>query len=148
MPALANTNARFGLLALACFILPVASAIVLNANIYDDWRRVYFIYAPFCVLAAFGLRGLASLIAKRGHRVGVYAAMAAAPVLVAARMVSLHPYNGDYFSPLVHRDAPERCMMDCMGVSRLEAMRFSLDAYPDRRVSVYAIERGGAAHLS
>jgi len=59
--ALANSTARFGLLTLACLILPVAAVIALNSNLYNGWRQMYFLYAPICVLAAFGLRGLAAL---------------------------------------------------------------------------------------
>ena len=143
--ALANSAARFGLLALACPVLTVSSAIILNINMYDDWRQMYFLYAPLCVLAAFGLRGLISLLAKREYRIAVYAAAGAALIIVAAQMVRLHPYNSDYFNIFVSRGAPEslagRYMMDYMGVSRLEALRHLLDAYPDRRVSVYAVER-------
>ena len=59
--ALANSTARFGLLALACLILPAAAAIALNSNLYNGWRQFYFLYAPICVLAAFGLRALAAI---------------------------------------------------------------------------------------
>ena len=36
--------------------LGIAAAIALNSNLYDDWRQMYFLWAPICVLAAFGLR--------------------------------------------------------------------------------------------
>ncbi len=41
--------ARFGLLLVACLVLPVVAVIVVNANLYDDWRQVYFLYAPLCL---------------------------------------------------------------------------------------------------
>ena len=67
---LANSTARFGLLAAACLVLPAAAVIALDSNIFNGWRRVYFLYAPLCVLAAFGLRGLAAL-PKPGVRAGI-----------------------------------------------------------------------------
>ena len=57
----ADTTARFGLLALACVVLPVVAVIALGSNLYNGWRQMYFLYAPMCVLAAFGLSALAAL---------------------------------------------------------------------------------------
>ena len=51
-----NSTARFGLLTAACLIAPAAAVIALDSNLYNGWRHVYFLYAPICVLAAFGLR--------------------------------------------------------------------------------------------
>ena len=49
---------RFLFLLLGCFVLPVAAVIVLEANIYNGWRQMYFLWAPFCLLAAGGLHWL------------------------------------------------------------------------------------------
>ena len=40
--ALWNTPERFWLLVAACAVLPVLAAIFLNANVYDDWRHLFF----------------------------------------------------------------------------------------------------------
>ena len=137
---LADSTARFGLLAAACLILPVAAVIALNSNLYGGWRQMYFLYAPVCVLAAFGLRGAAALTPKRAHRVGLYAAVAAALGVVVVQMVGLHPYQNDYFNLFVNRNGAEwlgsRYHLDYVHVSRREALEFLLDAYPDRRISV------------
>ena len=50
---------RFLFLLLGCFALPVAAVIVLEANIYNGWRQMYFLWAPYCLLAAGGLHWLA-----------------------------------------------------------------------------------------
>ncbi len=69
-----NTRQRFGLLMLACFALPVIAVILLEANLYAGWRHLYFIYAPFGVLAAGGGGELAAaraaipVLASRGSR--------------------------------------------------------------------------------
>ena len=47
---------RFLFLLLGCFVLPIAAIIVLEFNIYSGWRHIYFLWAPFCLLAAAGCR--------------------------------------------------------------------------------------------
>jgi len=142
--ALADPTARFGLLAVSCLILPVAGVIALNSNLYGGWRQMYFIYAPICVLAAFGLRGAAALFPKRAHRIGVYATVVAALGVVVIQMVSLHPYQNDYFNLIVNRNGAERMAnryeMGYVHVSRREALEFLLDAYPERNIAVYGVE--------
>ena len=98
---LANSTARFGLLAVACLVLPVAAVIALNSNLYDDWRQMYFLYAPLCVLAAFGLRFAAS-IPKPRLRFAACAVAALGIAAAAVQMVGLHPYQHEYTHTVTH----------------------------------------------
>ena len=50
---------RFLFLLLSCFALPVAVVIALQSNTFNGWRHTYFLWAPFCLLAAGGLHWLA-----------------------------------------------------------------------------------------
>ena len=128
--ALANSTARFGLLAAACLILPVAATIALNANLYQDWRHFYFIYAPLCVLAAFGLRWLAA-IPKPRLRTAAFALAALGLAAAAAQMVRLHPYQQEYFNALVDKNgAADRWAMDYWHVSYREALETLLKMQP------------------
>ena len=132
----ANTDARFALLAAACLILPVAAAIALNSNLYGDWRHMYFLYAPLCVLAAFGLNALASISMPR-LRVGALALTAAGIAIVVVQMVSVHPYQADYFNPMVGKsDLAERWTMDYFHLSARDALETLLETYPNERVDV------------
>ena len=138
--ALADPTARFGLLAVFCLTAPVVAAVALNPNLYGGWRHMHFLYAPICVLAAFGLRGAAAVMPKRAHRIALYAAVAAALGVVVIQTVRLHPYQNDYFNLFVNRNGAEwlggRYHMDYVHVSRREALEFLLEAYPDRHISV------------
>ncbi len=98
--------ARFGLLLVACLVLPVVAVIVVNANLYNDWRQVYFLYAPLCLLAVFGLRWLAVVCPRPGLRPGVHALAAAGLAGVVVATVSIHPYQQVYFNALVDRRTP------------------------------------------
>ena len=141
--ALANSPERFWALVIACLLLPVAAVIALNSNLYSDWRQMHFLHAPVCLLAALGLRSAVSLVPKRGYRLGVYAAVGAALLIVAFQMARLHPYQNDYFNILVNRDAPgalgNRYEMDYGGVSRREAVEFLLEARPNQPIALDAV---------
>ena len=52
---------RFRVLLLCCLVSPVAVVIALQANIYHGWRHMYFLWGPFCLLAAVGLHTIANI---------------------------------------------------------------------------------------
>ena len=126
---------RFLFLLLVCLALPVAAAVALEANIYNGWRHFYFLWAPFCLLAAGGLHWLAgrrraarllrwiraprffgkdtSLAAGGGAarngnpwQIIVYGLTAAGLANVIYALVSLHPHQQVYFNLLVNRAPP------------------------------------------
>ena len=136
--ALSNSTARFGLLTLACLILPVAAVIALNSNVYNGWRHAYFLYAPICVLAAFGLRWMAALPKPR-VRIGALALAAVGVAAAAIPTVSLHPYQHEYFAPLVNKiGLAERWEMNYWRPSHREALETLLEMQPSGIIAVSA----------
>ena len=133
--ALENTPARFGLLLTACLILPIAAVIALDSNLYNGWRQLYFVYAPACVLAALGLRGLLALAVFRAAaaRAAIIALVAASAVPTLAQMAALHPHQADYFNPLAGRSERLKAayQMDYWNTTRREALEWLLAEYPD-----------------
>ena len=106
---------RFALLLLACLALPAAAVAALRSNLYNDWRHMYFLYAPACLLAVYGVRALLaaapraiSLRRTISLRRGLYVLAAAALAGMAADVVRLHPHGQAYFNFLVDRRTPER----------------------------------------
>ena len=103
-----NTRRRFAWLLLAAFLLPPLAAL-LGSTQYDNWRHFYFLYAPFCLLAAGGLSGLARRFSPgRPWRAGVYGLAGLGVGLIALQLTQLHPWQHDYFNFLVDRTTPER----------------------------------------
>ena len=121
-----NTPLRFRLLLTACLAAPLLAVAALGAHAHDGWRHLYFLHAPLALLAASGLRLLASRDAVWVRR-GAYAAagVAAAGILIA--MTRLHPYQGVYFNFLVDRTTPEHLRtqytMRQISAAGLDAMR-------------------------
>ncbi len=137
---LRNTPLRFQLLLLICFIFSILAVIIFKPTFYTGWRQLYFLYAPFCLLAAFGLYQLVSLSRKKYWRVGVYAATGAGLIMVVIEMAQIHPYQNVYFNALVDRHTPEylrtQYEMDYWGTSYREGLEYLLERYPDSPIHV------------
>ena len=138
---LRNTPLRFVGLLLACFVLPILAVIVLNATLYSGWRHMYFIYVPFCLLAAYGLYWLVSFCKQKPLRVGAYALAGIGLVGAAIEMAQIHPHQNVYFNGLVDRRTPEylatQYNMDYWGVSYREGLEYLLERYPDSPIRIY-----------
>ena len=135
-----NGPTRFEVLAVACLAAPVAATILLNSNIYNGWRHVYFLYAPLCLLAAVGLRRLASPSGAVWMRRGVLFAVVVSLGFTAVETVRIHPWQMVYFNALVDRTTPERLRtrfdMEYWGTPYAAAMKCLLDRFPGMEIAV------------
>ena len=133
--ALRRGELRFCVMLLGCFALPIAVVIALEANIYNGWRQMYFLWAPFCLLAAAGGHYIYIRLRGKLWRAAMYAAAMAMIGSAAYAIVSLHPYQQVYFNPLVDRETPERLQgqyeMSYWGVSHWEGLDYLLQRYPE-----------------
>ena len=105
---LRNGPLRFGLL---LAIIPVAvtvAVVVLENNIFDTWRHLFFLYAPLLLLAVFGLHALLRAGRGRWMRAGAYALAGAAIAVAVVSMVRIHPHETLYFTFLTDRTTPGR----------------------------------------
>ncbi len=129
--ALRNTRLRFGLLLAGCFTLPILAVISLDANIYHGWRHLYFLWAPFSALGAFGLQWLATALRRARLSQAAFAAVGLGVAATLASMALIHPMQLAYFNPLVDRVAPERLLsqytMDYWGYSHRQAVEWLAD---------------------
>ena len=157
LAALRDRETRFGVLPLGCIALPVAAAIVMQSNIHQDWRQMYFIWGPFCLLAAVGLHRLANGSAGRGWKVGArlpewvrggairqtlaYGVAGVGLITTATAMAALHPHQQVYFNALTDTKTPgaigERYDMDYWHVAHLQSLEYLLDRYPDGALRVW-----------
>ena len=136
-----NTRRRFLLLLLAALLLPPLAAALLGPNQYSGWRHLYFVYAPLCLLAAVGLRGLAAGLARwRPWRVGVYALTAAGLGLLLLQIAQLYPLQYVYFNFLVDRATPEylrtQYEMDYWRLAYREGLEHLLARHPGETLVV------------
>ena len=136
-----NTRMRFLGLLLAAFLLPPLAAALLGANLHDNWRIFYFLYAPFCLLAAGGLGGLANRFSRwRPGRAGVYGLAGLGVGLIAWQLIQLHPWQHDYFNFLGDRTTPERLRtqyeMNSWQLAYREGLEYLLARHPGETLVV------------
>ena len=141
--ALRNTGLRFKCLLLGCLAVPIAAVILLNANIYESWRHLYFLYAPMALLAVFGLRWLASAGRRRsvhGRWMAVHAFAAAGVAVTLVEMALIHPYQTSYFNLLVDRHTPEylrtQYRMPYWDIQYWEGLEHLLERHPSSPVLI------------
>ena len=129
---LRNGPLRFGILLAALPIAIMAGVVVLEANIHDDWRHVYFLYAPLPPLAVIGLGWLTTVPRGRWPRAGAYALAGAGVAVTIVSMVRIHPLQNDYFSFFVDRTTPERLIASyAMNQSQMSVLYLLRDIVRD-----------------
>ena len=130
-----NTPARFPLLLVLLAAGPVLGVWLLDSLLYDAWRHVYFLYAPFLLVAAFGLRWTLAALSGRGMAVKAGGALCVAAALGATLVSSarIHPHQNMYFNALADRDdgLAAAYEMDHYGQSLRTVLEDLLDRYPD-----------------
>ena len=136
-----NTRLRFWLLLAGCFVLPLLSAALSGANIYDGWRQLYFVYVPFGLLAAGGLYWIArALFRQRWQRVGWYGLSGLGLGLTLLQMAQLHPWQHLYFNFLTDRNTPNQLRtqyeLDYWRVTFREGLEYALGQQPGEPVAV------------
>ena len=162
LAALRDRETRFGALTLACFALPIVVVIALQSNTHHGWRHMYFLWGPFCLLAAIGLRAIASArmeggIWKVGSRLpgwvrGGYRLHMARRALAygvaifgltttLTAIAALHPHQQVYFNALTDTKTPgalgERYDMDYWWMAQLQLLEYLLAHYPDDTLRVW-----------
>ena len=162
LAALLDREIRFRVLLIGCIALPVAAAIIMQSNIYDGWRQMHFLWAPFCMLAAIGLYCIANIrigggIWKVGARLPVrvrgggrthmarralaYGVAGVGLITTLTAMAALHPHQQVYFNALVDTKTPgalaKRYEMDYWHLSQRQLMEYLLARYPDDTLRVW-----------
>ena len=101
------TTLRFNLLLVALIVAPIIGIVAMSNNIYNDWRQVYFLYAPFALLAAMGLHWLLSCTERGWLRVGTWSLVGATIGVTLVSMGRIHPLENSYYNGLVDRTTPD-----------------------------------------
>ncbi len=135
---LRKATLRFEVLLIGCLVLPFLAVVILDPNIHDGWRQMYFLWAPFCLLAVFGLHWLASVFKRASMRLVIYGLAAVGVAFVVVEMSQIHPHQHVYFNLLVDRTTPgylsSHYYMDYMGTLHREALEHLLAKYPSSEI--------------
>ena len=159
---LRDCEIRFGVLLLGCVVLPVAVVIALQSNVYHGWRQMYFLWGPFCLLAAVGLHTIANSNVGKDkwkfgarlpgwvwggdlRRVPAYGVVGVGLITTLTAMAALHPHQQVYFNALVDTKTPgalaNRYDMDYWRLAYRQSMEYLLARYPDDELRVWPKRR-------
>ena len=162
LAALRDREIRFRVLMLGCVVLPVAVVIALQSNIYNGWRQMYFLWGPFCLLAAVGLRAIADSSVGQGRwkiaarlpgwvrgggrlrmarRALAYGVAGVGLITTLTAIAALHPHQQVYFNTLVDTKTPgalaKRYDMDYWRMAQQQSLEYLLARYPNDALRVY-----------
>ena len=162
--ALRDRETRFLVLLPCCFALPIVAIIALQSNIYNGWRQMYFLWGPFCLLAAVGLHYIANIrmgggIWKIGARLPgwvrgagrlhpaqralAYGIAGFGLITTLTAMAALHPHQQVYFNTLTDTKTPgalgKRYDMDYWNIAQRQSLEYLLDRYPDDTLLVWPV---------
>ena len=157
--ALRDREMRFRILLLGCFVTPVVVAIALQSNIYQGWRQMYFLWGPFCLLAAVGLHALAKggtgdwargqgaarlpgwIRGGAARRALAYGMVGIGLITTLTAMAELHPHQQVYFNALVDTKTPDALGnlydMDYGFVAHRQLLEHLIARYPDGALRVW-----------
>ena len=156
--ALRASEIRFRILLLGCMLSPVAVAIILRSTTYHDWRHMYFLWGPFCLLAAVGLHRTTNISMKGGiwkfgawlpgwvrggalRQTLAYGAAGVGLITTLTAMAALHPHQQVYFNALVDTKTPgalaNRYDMDYWRLAHRQSLEYLLARYPDDTLRVW-----------
>lgn len=126
----ANENEQQDFLFFLLFIMPLTAVIILNSALYDGWRHMYFIYAPFLLIAMTGLAKVINLVKERRSGRELCAAIFIASVIVfniistSYQMIKYHPFQNVYFNVLAGNDAGQKFELDYWGLSFRQGLEY------------------------
>lgn len=115
---------------LACLVLPVAAAIIMQSVLYGAWRHLFFIYASFVLLAVFGA---SRLLAYKCTKWLTIATMFGTFIFSVYTIVQLYPLSQVYFNKLVDKTPGKlgkTFEMDYWGASYRSAFEYLLANNP------------------
>ena len=163
LAALRDREIRFRVLLFSCIALPVAIVIILQSPLHHGWRHMYFLWGPFCLLAAVGLHTITNIrmgggiwkVGARqlrrfrggGNRLRIaqrtlaYGIAGFGLITTLTAIAALHPHQQVYFNALVDTNTPgalaKRYEMDYWLAAQRQAAEYLLARYPDDTLRVY-----------
>ncbi len=123
-------NEQQDFLFLLLFMTPLVAVIVLNSALYDGWRHMYFIYAPFLLIAMTGFETVLGIMKQgrtgRERRATIFIAAVIVLGLITTsyQMTRNHPFQNVYFNILVGKNGGRLFELDYWGLSFRQGLEY------------------------
>jgi len=129
------------LLTASLFFVPLAAIIIFNSWLYNGWRQMYFMAAPFLLLGVSGFSSLYNYLRKKNKKaLGrniLVGGLVVYLVFIAWQIIVDHPYQNVYFNSWAG-EVENRFDRDYWGLSYRAALEYIVqhDNRPNITVSV------------
>ena len=143
-----NDKERHNIIFLICFITPILAVIILKSVLYDGWRHLYFIYAPFVMLS---IAGINSIIKYKMKIIVVICSMITFS-FITLFMIKNNPHQQLFFNYLLRTMPPEYIRknfeMDYEGASYRQSLEYILKTDDSNKINVnFSMLRGNQVIL-
>lgn len=125
-----NKNEQQDFVFLMMFVTPLIAVIIFNSALYDGWRHMYFIYAPFLLIAMKGFAFVVDLMKRarsgRDRRASAFIAAVVVFCLMSTsyQMFKHHPFQNVYFNIFVANNAGQYFELDYWGLSFRQGLEY------------------------
>ncbi len=131
------------LLVLLWFFVPLVSLIAFHAQIYQEWRHVFFVYPAFLLMALIGLQWMlrrlqdVMVFSFISLRATVICIVTICTGMTGLWMIHNHPFENVYFS-IPSQVAMRNFPLDYWGLSYRQALAYLLKEHPDDVMLYYS----------
>lgn len=132
-----SANSRCDLFFLGLFAGPITIVYLLDSNLYDGWRQLFFVYPAFLYLGMIALKRILASSSKY-LQYGTWLCVVLSLSTTLIFMIKNHPHQQVYFNFLAGKNIHERFEMDYWGVSYKQAFEQLIALHPgDVPIHVY-----------
>lgn len=143
----------FDSICLVVFFLPMISVILLGSVIYDGWRQMFFLYAPFLMLSLVGLHECLNYIKTKVRqrtetllRWSLYLIVLVSVLSTATFMIRYHPNQNVYFNFVAGNSTTKNFEADYWGLSYRQVLQYLLDHDTSDTIKILAVNWPGKAN--
>ncbi len=143
---------KYDFVFLCCFFIPIILVVFFHSIIYDGWRHLYFLHAPFVFIATRGIMEITQWAEKKkffsagkfsGAYILVFVVVFIGPLQT---LIKDHPHQNVYFNSIackIFNPTEKYFEMDYWGLSYRQGLEYVLSVDPSASVKVHAESKPG-----
>lgn len=132
---------KSNLLFLICYTAPLVAVVIFKPNLSDGWRQLYFLYAPFVLIASYGLF---TLLETKLRQI-IFVALLVGISFNIHFMATSHPFQFGFFNAFTSKE-PEHIRksyeFDYYSLSYRKAIEYILDKDKSDHIPIFVVGRG------
>ena len=118
---------------------PIMAIILLNSNLYDAWRQVFFVYPSFVLLSVYSLSCFLKILIRKNEHRNIITSVTSIAVILQLLSINyeLHPYQNIYFNNFAVQPIKKNYELDYWGLSFREGFEYVLKNDKEAKILTY-----------